>query len=86
MIESSRQAGLAVLDVRDNGPGVVAEIRAQIFEPFVTGKSHGTGLGLAISQRLAERMDGEIELKPSQEGAWFQVRLNLVNVKAEVAA
>ncbi|MCC5780436.1 two-component sensor histidine kinase [Nitratireductor sp. B36] len=86
MIESSRQAGLAVLDVRDNGPGVDAEIRAQIFEPFVTGKSHGTGLGLALSQRLAERMDGEIELKPSQEGAWFQVRLNLVDMKAEVAA
>lgn len=84
VVESSREAGLAVLDLRDNGPGVDPEIRAQIFEPFVTGKDHGTGLGLALSQRLVERMDGDIELRSSRKGAWFRVCLPLVDGRAKV--
>lgn len=84
IVESSREAGLAVLDLRDNGPGVDPAIRAQIFEPFVTGKDHGTGLGLALSQRLVERMDGDIELRSSRKGAWFRVCLPLVEGRAKV--
>jgi two-component system, LuxR family, sensor kinase FixL len=46
--------------VRDNGPGIAAEIRAKIFEPFYTTKTKGTGLGLAIVRRIIEAHAGEI--------------------------
>jgi two-component system NtrC family sensor kinase len=48
--------------VIDNGPGVPAELRPHLFEPFVTTAKagEGTGLGLAISQGLVERMGGTL--------------------------
>lgn len=50
------------IDVLDNGPGVAPELRAHLFEPFVTTAKagEGTGLGLAISQGLVERMGGSL--------------------------
>ncbi|MBI5270427.1 MAG: cache domain-containing protein [Burkholderiales bacterium] len=48
------------LVVADTGPGLPDELRAQLFQPFVTRKPDGTGLGLWISQSLVERYGGEI--------------------------
>ncbi len=83
-VTSCREAGLAILDVYDNGPGVDEALAGQVFEPFVTGKEQGTGLGLSLSQRIVERMNGEIELLPSQGGARFQVRLPLASQRHEI--
>jgi signal transduction histidine kinase len=46
--------------VRDNGPGVSAELAPRLFEPYATTKPHGTGLGLAIAQRIAMEHQGEL--------------------------
>jgi PAS domain S-box-containing protein len=46
--------------VRDNGPGLNAEQRQRIFEPFYTTRPTGTGLGTAIAQRLVEAHGGTI--------------------------
>jgi two-component system sensor histidine kinase PilS (NtrC family) len=46
------------LQVRDNGPGIPAEIRDRLFQPFVSGRSGGSGLGLAIVQRAIEAHRG----------------------------
>jgi PAS domain S-box-containing protein len=46
--------------VRDNGPGLTAEQRQKIFEPFYTTKTRGTGLGMAIARRIVEAHGGEI--------------------------
>jgi two-component system nitrogen regulation sensor histidine kinase GlnL len=38
--------------VRDNGPGIAEDVRATLFEPFVTTKRGGQGLGLALVAKL----------------------------------
>ena len=40
------------LHVRDDGPGISAEVRAHLFEPFYTTSSRGTGLGLYMAREL----------------------------------
>ncbi len=38
--------------VRDDGPGITADVRAHLFEPFYTTSSRGTGLGLYMAREL----------------------------------
>jgi two-component system nitrogen regulation sensor histidine kinase GlnL len=47
--------------VRDNGPGIPEEVRATLFEPFVTTKRGGQGLGLALVAKLVTDQGGLIE-------------------------
>ena len=54
--------------ISDNGLGIADEVRERLFVPFFTTKREGTGLGLAISQRLAQGMNGRIEVS-SEVGA-----------------
>jgi PAS domain S-box-containing protein len=46
--------------IRDRGPGLSAEQRRHLFEPFYTTKPKGTGLGMAIAKRIVEAHGGEI--------------------------
>jgi two-component system sensor kinase FixL len=50
--------------VRDNGPGLSAEQRQRIFDPFYTTKTKGTGLGMAIAKRIVEAHGGLIAVGP----------------------
>jgi PAS domain S-box-containing protein len=49
-----------VITVADNGAGLPAELRAKLFEPFVTTKRNGMGLGLTISRAIISGHRGEI--------------------------
>jgi PAS domain S-box-containing protein len=53
--------------VCDNGPGIDEDVRAHLFEPFVTtkGPGHGTGLGLAVSQAMVRERAGDVVLDVS---------------------
>jgi signal transduction histidine kinase len=53
--------GSVVLEVTDNGPGVPAEVRERLFQPFTTSnKTSGIGLGLAITADLVKLHNGRI--------------------------
>lgn len=71
--------GVAVVTVRDNGPGVGEADRGRIFTPFFTGKSAGTGLGLSVVQKIVVSHNGTVELEETSEGASFVVRLPLTS-------
>ncbi|MCC5789325.1 MAG: cyclic nucleotide-binding domain-containing protein [Opitutales bacterium] len=66
-----------VFTVADNGPGIPAELKEQIFEPFVThGKKNGTGIGLAIVKNLIEAHGGTIQCQSeSGQGTYFTIAL-----------
>lgn len=71
-----KRGELAVISVRDSGPGVPLEKQARIFEPFFTTKGQGTGLGLAIALGVARAHGGAIELASQPgEGAEFFLTL-----------
>ena len=61
-----------VIHVDDSGPGVPADERAAIFEPFRRGSAGadaaGVGLGLAIAQRILEQLDGRVTVTHSPFG------------------
>jgi signal transduction histidine kinase len=72
----TQRAGLAeaVLEVRDDGPGVPVENRREIFKPYFTTHQKGTGLGLAIVQQIVLAHGWEIEcLYHPPHGAIFRI-------------
>ena len=65
---SRREGDHVVIDVVDNGPGVPAEVREKLFDPYFTTKTSGTGLGLAICRRLLDVQGGKIRLESTRPG------------------
>ena len=77
MIVEADGGGVA-LHIDDSGPGVPPDRRGQIFEPYITGKSHGTGLGLAIVKKVVVDHRGRIEVTDGPlGGARFTIWLPL---------
>ena len=77
-IEAGRDGEDLWLRVADNGPGVPATLRSELFLPFTTqGKSHGTGLGLAIVRNIVLAHAGRVEHEGAGPlgGASFLVRV-----------
>jgi two-component system, sensor histidine kinase and response regulator len=71
-------APLVRLSVRDNGPGIPAEVLPKIFQPYFTTKQarQGTGLGLNIVQRLIKEGKGALHVQTRMhEGTTFSVYL-----------
>jgi K+-sensing histidine kinase KdpD len=74
---------VAVVRVRDHGPGVSPEVRHRLFDRFVRGPqvggAGGTGLGLAIVRGLVEAHAGSVALEDTEEGACFRFTLPIAD-------
>jgi nitrogen fixation/metabolism regulation signal transduction histidine kinase len=103
LLENARQAGAkrarvawrvvdddrCHLTVDDDGPGVPADLREKIFDPYMTTKPHGTGLGLAIAKKTILEHGGTIELDTAPSplgGARFLLDLPAVTSTESPAA
>jgi signal transduction histidine kinase len=74
-VQPDRSGGV-IIQIRDHGPGVPAEMADRIFDPYYTGKAGGTGLGLALVKQTIEMHRGTISLSPTPGGgATFEIRL-----------
>lgn len=64
MVEVKRSSSeLVQVKVSDNGRGMSASERQNLFRPFYTSKPHGTGLGLVIIKKMLAKMDSTIRIE-----------------------
>jgi len=86
------EGGEAVVEVADDGPGIPAQIRTQVFDRFVRGEGPadtavgpGSGLGLAIVRAVATAHGGTVEIAESESGgALFRVRIPRIAAKQPI--
>ena len=68
--------GETVIGVSDNGPGVPADIRRDVFLPFFTTRAKGTGVGLNLVRQIVVAHGGIVEIREGPEGgARFEIVL-----------
>jgi PAS domain S-box-containing protein len=78
VLRTRHSDALVVIEIEDNGPGVPADARSRIWDPFWTTKDEGegTGLGLAVVHGIVVDHGGTIALEdPSTSGARFVIHL-----------
>ncbi len=71
---------VARIDIRDDGPGIPADMMEKVFYPMVTGRADGTGLGLSIAQSLINEHGGLIECASEPGNTVFTILLPLETV------
>ena len=83
---SAEDPGRIEVRVADDGPGIPAEAREEVLEPFVSTKSGGTGLGLPLAVRTFGEHGGSLRLSDEPDavgGAEFVIELPLITRDAE---
>jgi len=77
VIATRNDGGSIVVSVSDDGPGLPAELRPRVFDPFFTRREGGIGLGLTIVQQIVQVHHGEIRMTESPwGGACFTIRFD----------
>jgi signal transduction histidine kinase len=78
-ITARAEASSVTVSVEDTGPGIPSQVRARLFQPFVSaGKKNGIGLGLAFSHQTVLDHGGRLWADPdTRQGACFLIQLPL---------
>ena len=74
---------LAVLRVKDSGPGPAGALGDDLFEPFVTEKPDGTGLGLYVARQIVEAHHGSIRWERLESMTCFTVEIPLADTRTD---
>ena len=76
-VRTKREPTDILVEIRDNGAGIPADVRSRIFEPFFTTKpvGDGTGLGLDTVARIVRKHRGNVRFESKPGDTCFQVRL-----------
>ncbi|MGZ8975772.1 ATP-binding protein, partial [Methylomagnum sp.] len=75
-LRSARTERSLTVEVADDGPGIPAEARPRVFDPFYTTREGGIGLGLTVTRQIVDAHGGEIAVNASEwGGARFRVTL-----------
>lgn len=75
VINISKLSSFNIVQISDNGRGIPASVRANIFQPYFTTKSGGTGLGLAIVKNIITEIGGEINFESDEnKGTAFTLK------------
>ncbi len=64
--------------VQDDGPGIPAETREKVFDPFFTSRETGSGLGLAIVHKIAQNHGGEVHIESPPPGLEHGCRVEII--------
>jgi len=64
-----------MVSIQDNGEGIPEDLRAHLFDPFVTSKPKGTGLGLALVAKIIGDHGGVVESESQPRRTVFRVML-----------
>jgi nitrogen fixation/metabolism regulation signal transduction histidine kinase len=76
--------GVAEVEVLDRGPGIDPELRARVFDPFVSTKQRGSGLGLSLVRDIMTQHGGEVSLDNREGGgACARIRFPLAGPDTE---
>ena len=59
--------GRVVIQVSDNGPGILAEVQEKVFVPFFSTRSGGSGIGLCLSRQIMRKHRGELTVRSVPE-------------------
>jgi two-component system osmolarity sensor histidine kinase EnvZ len=68
MVSAVSRGRSVLVNVDDDGPGIAAEKREDVFRPFLSGSTGGTGLGLTIARDIVRAHGGDISLEDSPMG------------------
>jgi signal transduction histidine kinase len=74
-IACRRDEGQVVIEVSDDGPGIVAEVAGTLFDPFVTTKPEGVGLGLLLAVEAARQHGGSLICRRESDRTVFSMVL-----------
>ncbi|MGE0563887.1 MAG: nitrogen regulation protein NR(II) [Pseudolabrys sp.] len=69
--------------VRDNGPGVPADLMPHLFDPFVTTKPSGSGLGLSLTSKIINDHGGIIECESVPRRTTFRVLMPVYSAEGD---
>jgi len=77
-LETRVEGNQVVIEVNDNGPGILKEHVPKLFEPLFSTKSYGVGLGLPLARQIVELHGGRLEVLDLEQGVTARIYLPLM--------